>query len=152
MSPWQSLLGMQSSQIAKTLGLTLIRHRSDAFASDRWLIDVDLRVFAIWAGTLSCRQVSATHLISSTGARSSNELHWLDFKIGHQDRSPNNGRHGDMHFWINTIPAKVFHEWETIQKIKKPGVYCKYWVAIPVHIFFQKQIAHSIQTYNEHRF
>ena len=37
-----------SPPIAKTIGSTLIRHRSDIFASDRYLIDVDPRVYAIW--------------------------------------------------------------------------------------------------------
>ena len=35
--------------IAKTLKPTSIRHRSDAFASDRCLIQVNPRLFAIWA-------------------------------------------------------------------------------------------------------
>ena len=35
------------TQIAKSLESTSIRHRSDTFASDRCLIDVDPRVFAI---------------------------------------------------------------------------------------------------------
>ena len=30
------------------------------------------------------------------GSRSSNELQWLDLKIGHQDRSPSNCHQGDM--------------------------------------------------------
>ena len=34
--------------IAKTLGSTSIKHLSDTFASDRYLIDVDPRVYAIW--------------------------------------------------------------------------------------------------------
>ena len=33
--------------IAKTLGSTSIRYRSDTFASDRYLIDIDLRAFGI---------------------------------------------------------------------------------------------------------
>ena len=36
------------SQIAETLESTLIRHRSDSLASDRYLIDVDPNAFAIW--------------------------------------------------------------------------------------------------------
>ena len=42
-----------------------------------------------YRGTLSCSAVSATHLRigrKSTGARPSNELQWLGFKIGHPDR------------------------------------------------------------------
>ena len=35
-------------QIAQTLGATPIRYRSDAKTSDRYLIDVDSGVFAIW--------------------------------------------------------------------------------------------------------
>ena len=38
----------RASQMAKTLGATSIRYRSDAFASDRDLIDIDPTVFAIW--------------------------------------------------------------------------------------------------------
>ena len=34
--------------IAKTLGSISIRHRSDVKVSDRYLIDVNLRVFAMW--------------------------------------------------------------------------------------------------------
>ena len=36
------------TQIVKTLGSMLIRYRSDAKVSDQYLIDVALRVFAIW--------------------------------------------------------------------------------------------------------
>ena len=36
------------TQIAKTIGSTSIRHRSHTFVSDRYLIDVDPSVFAIW--------------------------------------------------------------------------------------------------------
>ena len=35
-------------QIAKTLGSTSIKHRSDTFVSDRCLTVIDSRVFAIW--------------------------------------------------------------------------------------------------------
>ena len=35
-------------QIAKTLGSTSIWHRSDTFASDRCLTDIEQKVFAIW--------------------------------------------------------------------------------------------------------
>ena len=37
-----------ATQIAKTLGSTSIRHRSDTSVSDQCLINVDPRVFAIW--------------------------------------------------------------------------------------------------------
>ena len=37
-----------ATQIAKTLKSTSIRHRSDTYASDRCLIGIDPRVFAIW--------------------------------------------------------------------------------------------------------
>ena len=40
--------GPDRCQIAKSLGSTSIRHRSDAFASDRCLIEVDPRLYAIW--------------------------------------------------------------------------------------------------------
>ena len=36
------------SRIAKTLGSTSIKYRSDTFASDWYMIDIDPRVFAIW--------------------------------------------------------------------------------------------------------
>ena len=39
---------IQPTQIAKTLGSTSIRHRSDAKAPNRCQIDVALRVFVIW--------------------------------------------------------------------------------------------------------
>ena len=41
------------NQISETIGTTLIKHRPNTFASDRYLIDVDPRVFAIWKGILS---------------------------------------------------------------------------------------------------
>ena len=34
--------------------------------------------------------------MKSTGARSLNELHGLDIKIGHQDSSLSNGHQGDL--------------------------------------------------------
>ena len=37
------------SQIAKIIGSTTIKHRSDTSASDRCLIDVDPKVFVLWA-------------------------------------------------------------------------------------------------------
>ena len=43
------------SQIAKTLGS--IRHRSDTFALDRFLIDIDLKVFAICDKWLWCQDM-----------------------------------------------------------------------------------------------
>ena len=39
---------VMASEIAKTLGFTLIRHQSDTSVSDWCLINVDPRVFAIW--------------------------------------------------------------------------------------------------------
>ena len=45
---WSNLWVTSSTQIANTLGSTLIRHRSDTEVSDRCLIDVDPRVLAIW--------------------------------------------------------------------------------------------------------
>ena len=44
-------LMINNPMIAKTLVSTSIRHRSDTFASDRCLIDVDPMVFAIWAAS-----------------------------------------------------------------------------------------------------
>ena len=43
---WTNIL----SQIAKSLGSISTGHRPDAKVSDRCLIDIDLRVFAIWGG------------------------------------------------------------------------------------------------------
>ena len=43
---------IDATQIAKTLGSMSIRYRSDANVSDRYLIDVDPRVFAIWTVNL----------------------------------------------------------------------------------------------------
>ena len=40
--------GLLHSQSAKKLGSTLTKHRSDAKVSDRCLVDVNSRVFAIW--------------------------------------------------------------------------------------------------------
>ena len=51
--PKISLLWGCSSPDSKTLGSTSIRYRSDAFASDRHLIDVDPMVFPIWATSLA---------------------------------------------------------------------------------------------------
>ena len=56
-----------------------------------------------YPGTLSRCQVSATHLKigqKSTGAHTSNELQWLDWKIWHQDRNPSNAHQGDMPYYI----------------------------------------------------
>ena len=39
----------------------------------------------------------------STGTRSSNELQWLDLKIGHQDSSSSNGHQGYMPHIVNKI-------------------------------------------------
>ena len=53
-----------------------------------------------YPGTLSCSEVSSTHLktghpwISSMGAPSSNKLQWLHLKIGHQNSSPSNNHQG----------------------------------------------------------
>ena len=39
---------MYVTQIAKILGSTSIKCQSDTFTSDRYLIDIDQRAFAIW--------------------------------------------------------------------------------------------------------
>ena len=44
----------KETQTAKFIGSTSIRYRSDTFASGRYLIDVDPKVFAIWVPT-RCR-------------------------------------------------------------------------------------------------
>ena len=50
-------------------------------------------------GTLSCSQVSATHVnighLCRFHLRSLNELQWLELKIGYQDSGPCNGNQGD---------------------------------------------------------
>ena len=61
-----------TTQIAKTDGLTSIRHRSDTFAADRCLIDVDPTVFAIWE---ELERASRTREHQNAYARASNEIH-----------------------------------------------------------------------------
>ena len=48
-----TLVNLHGPQIAKTLKSTLIRHCPDTEVSDRCLINVDPRVFAIWVSTSS---------------------------------------------------------------------------------------------------
>ena len=50
------------SQIAKILGATSIRYRSDTSMSDRYLIDTDLRIFAVWADILLTHWGRVTHI------------------------------------------------------------------------------------------
>ena len=45
-----SVVGPNSSRIAKTLGSTSVAYRFNTVASDRCLIDIDPLVFAIWDG------------------------------------------------------------------------------------------------------
>ena len=47
-SPWYSHTKSKLFEITKALGSMSIRYRSDTKVSDRYLIDVDLRVFTIW--------------------------------------------------------------------------------------------------------
>ena len=44
---WHIAIGSMV-QIAKTIGLTSIRYRSDIFASHRYLVDIDPEAFVIW--------------------------------------------------------------------------------------------------------
>ena len=46
--------------------------------------------------------------ISSTGARSSDELQWLDSKTGHQDDSPCDDNQGDMPYCVQSAVAGDF--------------------------------------------
>ena len=54
------------TQIARTPGSTSIRHRSDTFASDRWLIDIDPMVFDIWVEAIHSRRAFWYFLIDIT--------------------------------------------------------------------------------------
>ena len=49
--------------------------------------------------------------MKSTGARSSNELQWHDFKIGYQDSSPSNDHQGNIACWLNIAPRLDFSNW-----------------------------------------
>ena len=42
------------------------------------------------------------------GALSSNDLQWLDYKIGHQGSSPSNGHQGDTTYWSSTFLAMIY--------------------------------------------
>ena len=59
-----------------------------------------------YPGTLSCSQVTATHVkighpqIPSTGPQSPHELQWLDFKIGYQKSGSSNGHYGNIPRWF----------------------------------------------------
>ena len=50
------------TQIAKTIGSTLIAYRSFTFASDGYIIAVDLKFFAIWVVTGAWRVKTGVHL------------------------------------------------------------------------------------------
>ena len=70
-----------------------------------WGISPSSHSWRYYPGTLPCSQVTATHLkighpyMKSMGVQFSNELHWLDFNIGHQDSSPSTGHQGVMLNW-----------------------------------------------------
>ena len=57
------------TQIAKTLGSKSTRYRSDTKVSDRYLIDIDSIVFAIWAVSvyeLMSSQITSKSTVCST--------------------------------------------------------------------------------------
>ena len=64
-------------------------------------------------GTQPYSQVSATHfkirhpLNSSMDAQSSNELQWLDLKIGYQDGSPHDSHQGDLNTLLLCIRLQL---------------------------------------------
>ena len=45
--------------------------------------------------------------MKSTGAQSSNELEWLDLKIGRQNSGPSDGHKGDMHYYSHCIKQRL---------------------------------------------
>ena len=51
-------------QITKTFRSMLIRYRCDAKVSDRYIIDVDPRVFSIWDGALNAGSAITCHLVT----------------------------------------------------------------------------------------
>ena len=67
-----------ASQIAKTLGSTSIKHRPDTFASDRYLIDVDPTVVAIWVETrvpfMHETRIWRVHITMSL-----RQMNWIDY-------------------------------------------------------------------------
>ena len=52
---------LTSPKMWNTLGSTTIRHQSDSFASDRWLIDVDL--WSLWSGLVFMLKLDKGNLI-----------------------------------------------------------------------------------------
>ena len=73
MANWKCL-----TQIAQTLRSTLIRHQSDIFTSDLHLIDIDLRVFAIWVRGLFLWILLIKHQHSNDSFLSSGSKPLLD--------------------------------------------------------------------------
>ena len=64
------------------------------------------------------RSVWFSHLkISSMGAQSPHELHWLDLEIKHQDSSPSNCHQGDMPYWLfcEELQLDFEEEWDLFQ-------------------------------------
>ena len=69
-------------QMTKTLKSTLIRYRSDTFASDQCLISVDQRVFAIWEIIIQQRNSAEPKVTSVHGTFKSvfillQQHHWV---------------------------------------------------------------------------
>ena len=53
---------------------------------------------------------------SSTGARSSNELQWLDLKVGHQESSHSHNHQEDTSYYDNLLILFLFiyDSWDTM--------------------------------------
>ena len=51
-------------QMAKIIGSMLIRHRPHVIVSDRYLIDVDPKVFAIWACMYQWRAIYMVPIVT----------------------------------------------------------------------------------------
>ena len=67
-------LPLPTSHIARTLGTTSIRHRSDAFASNRCLIDIDPWVFPIWEDWRRLTAPAWTKHLQFSGDRGEGEV------------------------------------------------------------------------------
>ena len=71
--------------------------------------------------------ISRSGTRSWTGAWSSNDLQWFDFKIGDWDTSPNNSRQGDMCYCMickSSSLLLVKRQWHRISSIKSHIMVC----------------------------
>ena len=110
-----SLEQLVCPQIVKTLGSTSIWYRSDTFVSDRYLIDVDQRVFAIWVS--SNPKIYVFHVCCDKINRHGDEHVRILYTNGkgvltHWGRENVSFRHFQIHFlelkWMNF--AQTFTE------------------------------------------